>query len=68
MNADHTYKHLMKESRGYLASIIKKYGRAKTDKEKARRILLTYKHFFKVAAKLCVLHEDIENGKFREEK
>ena len=68
MTADQTYKHLMKESRSYLGDIIKKYGRAKTEKEKAWRVLLTYKHFFKIAAKLCMLHEDIENGKFREEK
>lgn len=68
MNIDHTYKHLMKDSRSYLTDIIKKYGKAKTDKEKAYRILLTYKHFFKVAAKLCMLHGDMENGKFREEK
>ena len=67
MNADHTYKHLMKESRTYLADIIKKYSRAKTDKEKAWRVLLTYRHYCRVAAKLCVLHEDIENGKYREE-
>ena len=68
MNADHTYKHLMKESRKYLADIIKKYGKARSEKEKAYRVLLTYKHFFKVAAKLCVLHEDVKNGKFGEEK
>ncbi|GAF99715.1 unnamed protein product [marine sediment metagenome] len=68
MNAEHTYKHLMKESRKYLANIIKKYGRAKSDKEKLRRVLLTYKHFVRIAAKLCVLHEDMENGKFEEEK
>jgi hypothetical protein len=68
MNADHTYKHLMKESRKYLANIIKKYGRAKSEKEKSRRVLLTYKHFFGVAAELCILHEDMENGKFEEEK
>lgn len=64
MNADHTYKHLMKESRAYLGDIIKKYGRAKTEKEKARRILLTYRHYFVIAAKLITLHEDIENGKY----
>ena len=68
MNADRTYRHLMKESRQYLANILKKYGRAKSGKEKARRVLLTYKHFVRVAANLCNLHEDMENGKFKEEE
>ena len=64
MNIDHAYKQLMKKSRGYLGDIIKKYGKAKTHKEKAHRILLTYRHFFKIAARLCALHEDFENGKY----
>ena len=66
MNADLTYKRLMKDSRRYLADIIKKYGKVKTEKEKAYRVLLTYNHFFKVAAKLCTLHEDMKNGKYGE--
>ena len=68
MNIDLMYKRLMKDSRGYLKDIIKKYGDAKTDKEKAYRILLTYRHFVKIAAKLCMLHGDMENGKFWEDK
>ena len=68
MNANLTYKRLMHDSRGYLKDIIKKYGDAKTDKEKAYRVLLTYRHFVKIAAKLCVLHGDMENGKFKEDK
>ena len=63
---DIAYKRLMKDSREYLSDIIKKYGKAKTDKEKALRVLHTYRHFFKVAAQLCSLHEDFENGKFEE--
>ncbi len=63
---DRTYKRLMKDSREYLSDIIKKYGRAKTDKEKALRVLHTYQHFFKVAARLCALHEDFRRGKFEE--
>ena len=68
MNIDHAYKQLMKESRGYLGDIIKKYSKAKTHKEKGWRILLTYRHFCRVAAKLCTMHEDFENGKYGEEK
>lgn len=68
MTADHIYKHLMRDSRKYLAGIIKKYGRAKSGRERAQRVLLTYRHFFKVAAKLNMLHEDMENGKFKEEQ
>ena len=60
---DRAYKRLMKDSREYLSDIIKKYGRAKTEKEKALRVIHTYRHYCKTAAKLCILHED-----FREEK
>ena len=60
---DRAYKRLMKDSREYLSDIIKKYNRADTEKEKAWRVLLTYQHFFKVAAKLCVLHEDFKYDK-----
>lgn len=63
---DRTYKRLMKDSREYLSDIIKKYGRAKTEKEKALRVLHTYRHYFSTAARLCTLHEDITNGKFEE--
>lgn len=63
---DRAYKRLMKDSREYLSDILKKYGKAKTDKEKAWRILLTYRHFCSTAARLCMLHDDFENGKFNE--
>ena len=63
---DRAYKCLMKDSREYLSDIIKKYGKARTGKEKALRVLHTYRHFFKVAAQLCALHEDFENGKFED--
>ena len=62
---DRAYKRLMKDSREYLSDIIKKYGKARTDKEKALRVLLTYQHFFKVAAKLCALHEDFKDEEGR---
>lgn len=63
---DRAYKRLMKDSREYLSDIIKKYSKANTDKEKALRVLHTYRHYFRVAAHLCNLHEDFENGKFEE--
>jgi len=63
---DRAYKRLMKDSREYLSDIVKKYNKANTDKEKALRVLHTYRHFFGVAAHLCTLHEDIKNGKFEE--
>lgn len=63
---DIAYKRLMKDSREYLSDIIKKYSRAKTEREKARRVLLTYQHFCRVAARLCMLHEDFKNGKLEE--
>ncbi|MCK4825986.1 hypothetical protein KA005_60115 [bacterium] len=63
---DRAYKRLMKDSREYLSDIIKKYSKAKTGKEKALRVLHTYQHFFKVAARLCALHEDFTRGKFEE--
>lgn len=53
----------MKDSREYLSDIVKKYNRASTEKEKALRVPLTYQHYFKVAARLCVLHEDFEDDK-----
>ena len=57
---DSAYKRLMKDSREYLSDIVKKYNRANTDKERAWRVLLTYRHFFTVAAKLIMLHRDFE--------
>ena len=60
---DRTYKRLMKDSREYLSDILKKYGKAKTDKERAWRVLLTYRHYCRTAAKLCMLHNE-----FRDEK
>ena len=57
---DRAYKRLMKDSRKYLSDIVKKYNRANTDKERAWRVLLTYRHFFTVAAKLIMLHGDFE--------
>lgn len=60
---DIAYKRLMKDSREYLSDIVKKYNRASTEKEKALRVPLTYQHYFKVAARLCVLHEDFEDDK-----
>ena len=57
---DRAYKRLMKDSREYLSDIVKKYNRANTDKERAWRVLLTYRHFFTVAAKLIMLHGDFE--------
>lgn len=65
---DRAYKRLMKDSREYLSDIVKKYNKANTDKEKALRVLLTYQHFFKVAAKLCILHEDFKNEKDEERR
>lgn len=63
---DRTYKHLMKDSREYLSDIVKKYNKAKTSKEKALRVLHTYRHFCRVAAKLCILHEDFKDEKGEE--
>ena len=63
---DRAYKRLMKDSREYLSDIVKKYNRASTEKEKAWRVELTYRHYFQTAARLCTLHEDFENGKFDE--
>ena len=60
---DRAYKRLMKDSREYLSDIIKKYNRADTEKEKALRVLLTYRHYCKTAARLCVLHEDFKYDK-----
>lgn len=57
---DSAYKRLMKDSREYLSDIVKKYNRANTNKERAWRVLLTYRHFFQVAAKLVMLHRDFE--------
>ena len=57
---DRAYKRLMKDSREYLSDIVKKYNRANTDKERAWRVLLTYRHFFTVEAKLIMLHGDFE--------
>ena len=65
---DRAYKRLMKDSRDYLSDIIKKYNKVNTDKERALRVLLTYRHYVKTAAKLCNLHTDFTNGKFAEEK
>ena len=65
-SSDIAYKRLMKDSREYLSDIIKKYSKANTEKEKALRVLHTYRHYFKVAAQLCALHEDFENGKFED--
>ncbi len=64
---DRTYKRLMKDSREYLSDIVKKYNRATTEKEKALRVLHTYRHYCKTAARLCVLHEDFKNEKLEEE-
>lgn len=63
---DRTYKHLMKDSREHLSDIIKKYNKASTEKERALRVLLTYRHYCKIAARLCSLHEDFKNGKFED--
>lgn len=63
---DRAYKRLMKDSREYLSDIVKKYNRANTEKEKALRVLLTYRHFCGVAARLCMLHEDFKNEKLEE--
>jgi len=60
---DRAYKRLMKDSREHLSDIIKKYNKANTEKERAWRVLLTYRHYFKTAAKLCNLHGDFTNGK-----
>ena len=60
---DRAYKRLMKDSREYLSDIIKKYNRADTGKEKALRVLLTYRHYCSTAARLCMLHEDFLNAK-----
>lgn len=60
---DRIYKHLMKDSREYLSDIVKKYNRASTEKEKAWRVLLTYRHFFQVAARLLMLHGDFKDEK-----
>ena len=62
---DRAYKRLMKDSREYLSDIIKKYNRAETEKERALRVLLTYRHYCKTAAKLCVLHEDFKDEEGR---
>ena len=62
---DRTYKRLMKDSREYLSDIVKKYNRASTEKERAWRVLLTYRHYCKTAARLCILHEDFKDGEGR---
>ena len=62
---DRAYKRLMKDSREYLSDIVKKYNRASTEKERALRVLLTYQHFFKVAARLCGLHEGFKDEEGR---
>lgn len=59
---DRAYKRLMKDSREYLSDIVKKYNRANTEKERALRVLLTYRHFCLTAARLCTLHEDFLNN------
>jgi len=57
---DRTYKQLIKDSRGYLSDGIKRYNKARTDKEKLYKIELVYRHYCKCAARLCMLLNDEE--------
>lgn len=65
---DRSYKRLMKDSREYLSDIVKKYNRASTNKERAWRVLLTYRHFFQIASRLIMLHGDFEKEESDKDK
>lgn len=56
---DRIYKQLVEESKKYLSTAIQRYNKAKTERAKLWKIILMYRHFFKTASKLCMIHPDI---------
>jgi hypothetical protein len=60
---DRTYKQLIKDTKSYLSDAVRRYNKARTEKERLYKIQLVYAHYCRTAAKLCALLNDKEGEK-----